>query len=74
MNLIDYISGMPVVITDAITKDVRKRTHKKKRIDKKWEKRYGYKSVTDDEKCIMFNETIYMSQKCYERIKKQIGE
>ena len=68
------MSGIPIVITDAIKKDVRKRTHKKKRIDKKWEKQYGYKSVTDDAKCIMFNGMIYMSQKCYERIKNQIGE
>lgn len=74
MNPIDYISGIPVIITDAIKKDVRKRTHRKKRIDKKWEKRYGYKSVTDDGKCIMFNDMIYMSKKCYEIIKKQIGE
>ena len=68
------MSGMPIFITDAIKKDVRNRTHKKKRIDKKWEKRYGYKSVTDDAKCIMFSGRIYMSQKCYERIKNQIGE
>ena len=70
MNPIDYMDGIPIVITDAIKKDVRKRTHKKKRIDKKWEKQYGYKSVTDDAKCIMFNGTIYMSQKCYEKVKK----
>ena len=70
MNPIDYMGGIPIVITDAIKKDVRKRTHKKKRIDKKWEKQYGYKSVTDDAKCIMFNGTIYMSQKCYEKVKK----
>ena len=74
MNQIDYMSRMPIFITDAIKKYVRNRTHKKKRIDKKWEKQYGYKSVTDDAKCIMFSGTIYMSQKCYERIKNQIGE
>ena len=74
MNPIDYMSGIPIVITDEIKKDVRKRKHKKKRIDKKWEKQYGYKSVTDDAKCIMFNGIIYMSQKCYERIKNQNGE
>ena len=31
MNPIDYMSGIPIVITDAIKKDVRKRTHKKKK-------------------------------------------
>lgn len=72
MNQIDYMSGMPIFITDVIKKDVRKRTHKKKRIDKKWEKQYGYKSVTDDEKCIMFNGTIYMSQKFYEKVKSRL--
>ena len=72
MNPIDYISGIQVVITDSITKNVRKRTHRKKRIDKKWEKRYGYKSVIDDGKCAMFNGTIYMSQKCFEKVKSRL--
>ena len=70
MSEANLINGMPVVITNAITKQVRCRTHKKKRIDKKWLKRYGYKEVTDDEKCILFNNTLLMSQKCYERIQK----
>ena len=34
MDSIDYMSGIPIIITDAIKKDVRKRTHKKKRIEK----------------------------------------
>lgn len=69
MNEANFISGIPIIITDAITKQVRSKMHRKKRIDKKWLKRYGYKTVTDDSKCILFNNTLYMSQKCYERIK-----
>lgn len=73
MTEANFISGIPIIITDAITKQVRSRTHKKKRIDKKWLKRYGYKTVTDDSKCIFFHNTLHMSQKCYERIKQKVS-
>ena len=39
-------NGVPIIITNAITKTVQARTHKKKRINKKWLKRYGYKQIT----------------------------
>ena len=72
MSEANLINGMPVVITNAITKQVRCRVHKKKRIDKKWLKRYGYKEIVDNSKVLIFNNTILMSQKCYERIKSKV--
>ena len=75
-----YIDGLPVVITDKITKKVRSRTHRKKRIDKKWLKRYGYKEVTDHSKCIVFKDNdmgkqyLLMSQKCYDRLKEALAK
>lgn len=33
--------GIEIVIADCITKDIQRRKHKKRRIDKKWLKRYG---------------------------------
>jgi len=72
MNPSGYIDGLPVVITDKITKKVRSRTHRKKRIDKKWLKRYGYKKVTDHSKILLANGTLYMSQKAYDQFKEAL--
>lgn len=77
MTQIDYYCGMQIIITDAITKKVRRRTHKKKRIDKKWLKRYGYKEVQDHSKIYQSGNYLFMSQKNYDRLKaelKQISE
>lgn len=68
MNM-DMLNGMPVIITNTITKKVRCRTHKKRRIDKKWLKRYGYREVQDDTKMYIFNGSLLMSQKCYDKFK-----
>ena len=46
MNFNFNYDGVPIIITNAITKTVQARTHKKKRINKKWAKRYGFKCVT----------------------------
>lgn len=74
MTPIDYYNGIPIVVTDAIIKKVRSRTHRKKRIDKKWLKRYGYKKVTDHSKTLLVNGTLYMSQKIYDRLKEELAK
>lgn len=63
--------GIPIVIDNCITKHVRYRRHKKRRIDKKWLKKYGYKEVQDDSKMYMFDGKLLMSQKCFDKLKKQ---
>ena len=68
----DTWNGMPVIINNYITKTIRCRTHKKRRIDKKWLKRYGYKEVQDDTKMYMFDGKLLMSQKCYDKFNKLI--
>lgn len=55
-----------------ITKDVQARKHRKKRINKKWLKRYGHKAVPDDTKVYVTNDAIFMTKRCYEKLKKQI--
>lgn len=55
-----------------ITKDVQARKHRKKRINKKWLKRYGNKIVPDDTKVFMTNEAIFMTKRCFRRLQKQI--
>lgn len=55
---IEYYSGFRLIETTAITKQVQRRTHRKCRINKKWLKRYGYKTVLDDGKIIQFGDCI----------------
>ena len=69
---IDYLYGIPIFITNHITKQVRCRTHKKRRIDKKWLKKYGYKEVQDDSKMYMFDGKLLMSQKCFDKLKNTV--
>ena len=61
--------GYKILITEYITKDVQRRTHKKKRINKKWLKRYGMKIVPDNTKILLVNNTLIMTEKCYEKLK-----
>jgi hypothetical protein len=62
----DLMGGYTVIVT---TKQVQRRRHKKKRINKKWIKRYGYitsdtqkhgETVVDQK-----HKTMYMSQATY---------
>lgn len=41
------IYGMKIIANSNLQKKVQARRHRKKRIDKKWRKRYGYKWVPD---------------------------
>ena len=52
----NFICGMQVII--APEKKVQRKTHKKKRINKKWAKRYGYKYIKS-----MEDDNIYMLPK-----------
>ena len=64
----DIYNGMPIIISNYITKKVRCRTHKKRRIDKKWLKKYGYKNIPDDSKMYVFDGKLLMTQKCFDKI------
>ena len=74
MNSIEIFCDRKIIITDAITKKIRKRTHKKKRIDKKWLKRYGYKEVQDHSKMYVTDDYIFMSKQNYEKLEKQLAK
>ena len=62
--------GYKILITEYITKDVQRRIHKKKRINKKWLKRYGIKIIPDNTKILLVNNTLMMTGKCYEKLRK----
>ena len=50
--------------------------HKKKRINKKWAKRYGYTiyNSIEDEKVITMNGTMYMNPRTYCKIQGLVGK
>ena len=58
--------------TTAITKLVPRRIHRKRRINKKWLKRYGYKRIPDDTKAFIYGDTIFATPKMCERIIAEI--
>lgn len=66
--------GFNIVETTAITKKVQRRTHKKRRINKKWLKRYGYKTVLDDTKVIVFGNNILVTPRMEKRIIKEVKD
>ena len=69
---IEFLNGYRLIETTAITKQVQRRTHKKRRINKKWLKRYGYKTVLDDEKIVIFENIIFATPKTIKRIIEQM--
>lgn len=64
---------IPIIVTD---KRKQKRTHRKKRINKKWAKRYGYTiyNSIEDEKVITMNGTMYMNLRTYYKIQGLVGK
>ena len=62
--------GIRVIETNAITKKIQRRTHHKKRINKKWLKRYGYRIIPDDEKVFLIGGCIYGTLKAIKKIEK----
>lgn len=61
-------TGIPIIVTD---KRKQKRTHRKKRINKKWAKRYGYTTYNsiEDEKVITMNGSMYVNPRTYYKLK-----
>ena len=63
-----YYNGFQLIETTAITKQVQRRTHRKRRINKKWAKMYGYKTVLDDGRIIQFEDCILATPKTIKKI------
>jgi len=63
-----YYNGFQLIETTAITKQVQRRTHRKHRINKKWLKKYGYKTVLDDGSILQFGDCILATPKTIKRI------
>ena len=70
------LTGIPIVINNNLLLDtrVRVRRNKNNRIDKKWEKKYGWKYPQDPNTILMIDGKAYMSQKAFDKLKRFIDE
>ena len=61
--------GIPIIVVPDSKKQ--NRTHRKKRINKKWAKRYGYTTYNfiEDDKVIMMNGRICVNPRTYYKLK-----
>lgn len=62
-------TGIPIIVVPDNKKQ--NRTHKKKRINKKWAKRYGYTlyNSIEDEKVIIMNRRVFINPRTYYKLK-----
>ena len=69
-GLINHFSGTPIIIVP--TRKIQNRTHKKKRINKKWAKQYGFtiSETLKNGETYMMDGKLYMNQHTYEFLKK----
>ena len=65
------LNGIPIIIT---TRTIQNRKHKKRRINKKWLRRYGYteRDIQPDGSAYMFEGKLYITKRDFERLKKEI--
>ena len=73
-NEISKYTGIQIIVVPDRKKQ--NRMHKKKRINKKWGKRYGYiiYNSIEDEKVITMNGTMYMNPRTYYKIQGLVGK
>ena len=73
---VGFLSGLPIIIISEKDNGDQRRSHKKKRINKKWRKRYGTVSTPIEKgQCIVVKGAgVYMSRKTYNALKKWLKE
>lgn len=72
MGYIEFLYSHPIHIA---TIDIQRRKHHKKRINKKWLKRYGCEEcdlMPHGQIMMMGNGTLWMTKRTYQKLKKQI--
>lgn len=74
MNL-NLIDGYQIIISPHMILGWKpKRSHHKRRINKKWAKRYGYSPIYDMEHVYMHGNYLIMSQGYYDKLKAAMKE
>ena len=64
------LTGTPIIISPFMTTTKQARTHRKKRINKKWAKIYGDKTVYDTQHAYLIDGKVYMSPAFYKKFKE----
>ena len=49
---------------------IQARTHKKKRVNKKWAKRYGYATKYKSFNTVIFNNTVFMTKQVFQELQR----
>lgn len=72
-NYVCMMNGYEIIIT---TKKCQIRTHKKKRINKKWAKKYGYIyfDIQDPGQAVVIGHKIYMTLRDFEALSAEINK
>ena len=65
------LTGTPIIISPFMTTTKQARTHRKRRINKKWFKRYGMCTVDDMQTVYFIGDKIYMSQGLFNKLLKE---
>lgn len=60
--------GFRLIESNAVTKRIPRRVHHKRRINKKWLKRYGYKTVSDESCFYVYGDCIIGSPKAIKKL------
>lgn len=68
-----FLDGYTIVEAPFMCDKVQARTHKKKRINKKWRKRYGMKEIPWTKLVITENKRIFGHPKMIARLKKEMA-
>lgn len=71
-RVFDYLYGTAIIIVP--TRKIQNRTHKKKRINKKWAKQYGFTiyEILNNGETYMMDGKLYMNQYTYEILNKNL--
>lgn len=72
-NNYNSIFGYNIIGSSSMMDVVQVRIHKKKRINKKWRKRYGFKEVSW-KRCYVFGDTIICHPEMIKKIEAVIGD
>ena len=73
-GILSQFNSVPIIVVP--THKRQNRTHKKKRINKKWEKRYGFTeyNTIEDGQVININGSLYMNAKTASMLKTYLSK
>ncbi len=70
-DLLNTLGGYPIIIT---TRRIQNKKHRKKRINKKWQKQYGFTEYElQDNPYMIIDGKIYITYKAYNSLMKEVS-